>query len=54
MKLDNLYQKLVTLSIEMLKEAGFLNPAAKASLMLPLARVLRMPFKDIVEGNFGE
>jgi Fe-S-cluster containining protein len=53
-KLDNLYQKLVTLSIEMLKEAGFLNPAAKANLMLPLSRILRMPFEDIVKGNFGE
>ena len=52
-KLDNLYQKLVILSIEMLKEAGFLNPAAKADLMLPLARILRMSFEDIVKGNFG-
>jgi len=53
-KLDNIYQKLVILSIEMLKEAGFLNPAAKANLMLPLARILRMSFEDIVKGNFGE
>lgn len=53
-KLDNLYQKLVTLSVEMLEEAGFLNPAAKATLMLPLSRILRMSFEDIVKGNFGE
>lgn len=53
-KLDNIYEKLVILSIEMLKEAGFLNPAAKANLMLPLARILRMSFEDIVKGNFGE
>lgn len=53
-KLDNLYQKLVTLSVKMLEEAGFLNPAAKATLMLPLSRILRMSFEDIVKGNFGE
>ena len=53
-KLDNIYQEACQLSIEMLKEAGFLNPAAKANLMLPLARVLRMSFEDIVKGNFGE
>jgi len=53
-KLDNIYQKLVILSVEMFKDAGFLNPAAKANLMLPLARILRMSFEDIVKGNFGE
>lgn len=53
-KLDNIYQELVGLSIEMLKEAGFLNPAAKANLMLPLSKILRMSFDDIVKGNFGE
>jgi Fe-S-cluster containining protein len=52
-KLDNLYQKLVELSVEMLKGAGFLNPAAKANLMLPLSRILRMSFDDIFTGNFG-
>jgi Fe-S-cluster containining protein len=53
-KLDNLYQKLVELSVEMLKDAGFLNPAAKANLMLPISRILRMSFDDISKGNFGE
>jgi Fe-S-cluster containining protein len=53
-KLDNLYQRLVELSVEMLKDAGFLNPAAKASLMLPISRIVRMSFDDISKGNFGE
>jgi len=53
-KLDNLYQELVRLSTELLTEAGYLNPAAKANLMLPLARILRMPFEDIMKGIFGE
>jgi Fe-S-cluster containining protein len=51
-KLDNIYQELVKLSTELFTEAGYLNPAAKATLMLPLARVLRMPFEDIIKGNF--
>ena len=53
-KLDNLYQELVRLSTELLTAAGYLNPAAKANLMLPLARILRMPFEDIMKGIFGE
>ncbi|MBM4135506.1 MAG: hypothetical protein FJ241_01585 [Nitrospira sp.] len=53
-KLDRLYQELVRLSKDLLTEAGYLNPGAKASLMLPLARVLRMPFEEIMQGNFGE
>jgi Fe-S-cluster containining protein len=53
-KLDNIYHKLVKLSMDMMTEAGYLNPAAKADLMLPLERVLRMPFDDIMKGNFGE
>ncbi|MEW6054715.1 MAG: YkgJ family cysteine cluster protein [Nitrospirota bacterium] len=53
-KLYTLYQELVKLSMEMLQDAGFLNPAAKAGLMLPVSRVLRMSFDDIVNGNFGE
>jgi Fe-S-cluster containining protein len=53
-KLDNIYHELVRLSTELLAEAGYLNPAAKADLMLPLARVLRMPFEEIMKGNFGE
>jgi Fe-S-cluster containining protein len=51
-KLDNIYRELVKLSTELFTEAGYLNPAAKATLMLPLARVLRMPFEDIIKGNF--
>jgi len=53
-KLDNLYQELVRLSTELLTAAGYLNPAAKANLMLPLAGILRMPFEEIMKGNFGE
>jgi len=53
-KLDNIYQELVRLSNDLLAEAGYLNPAAKANLMLPLERVVRMPFEEIMKGNFGE
>ena len=53
-KLDNIYNEFVRLSKELFTEAGYLNPAAKATLMLPLARVLRMPFEDIMQGNFEE
>ncbi|MDP2755227.1 MAG: hypothetical protein Q8P40_12680 [Nitrospirota bacterium] len=53
-KLDKIYQELCQLSKELLTEAGYLNPAAKANLMLPLSRILRMPFEAIVKGDFGE
>jgi Fe-S-cluster containining protein len=53
-KLYKIYQELFNLSKELLTEAGYLNPAAKANLMLPLPRVLRMSFEAIVRGNFGE
>jgi len=53
-KLDNIYHELVRLSTDLLAEAGYLNPAAKANLMLPLERVVRMSFEDIMKGNFGE
>ena len=53
-KLDKLYQELTNLSQNLLTDAGYLNPVAKASLMLPLARILRMSFEDIMKGNFGE
>jgi Fe-S-cluster containining protein len=53
-KLDNIYQELVRLSKDLLAGAGYLNPAAKANLMLPLARVVRMPFEEIMKGSFGE
>lgn len=51
-KLDKIYQELIRLSKELFREQGYLNPAAKAGLMLPLSRVLRMSFDDIVKGNF--
>jgi Fe-S-cluster containining protein len=51
-KLDSIYHELVKLSKELFAEAGYLNPAAKATLMLPLARVVRMSFEDIIRGNF--
>jgi len=51
-KLDAIYQEFVKLSMELFAEEGFLNPAAKATLMLPLSRVVRMPFEDIIKGNF--
>lgn len=52
-KLDSLYHELVKLSTDLFAEEGYLNPAAKASLMVPLARILRMPFDDIIKGNFA-
>lgn len=51
-KLDAIYQELVRLSTELFTGEGYLNPAAKAALMLPLSRILRMSFDDIVKGNF--
>lgn len=51
-KLDAIYNELVAISKELFAEAGFLNPGAKATLMLPLSRVLRMSFEDIIQGNF--
>ena len=53
-KLDNIYHQLVKLSTDMMTEVGYLNPAAKANLMLPLARILRMPFEEIIKGNLEE
>ncbi len=52
-KLDVIYREFIKLSTELMTEAGFLNPAAKATLMLPLSRVVRMSFEDIISGNFG-
>jgi Fe-S-cluster containining protein len=54
-KLDKLYNELVKLSKEILIEGG--TPIAKlnkADLMLPLSRVLRIPFEAIIKGDFGE
>jgi Fe-S-cluster containining protein len=51
-KLDSIYKEFIRLSTELFKDEGYLNPAAKATLMVPLSRVIRMPFDDIVKGNF--
>jgi len=54
-KLDKLYNELVKLSKELMAEGG--TPIAKlnkANLMLPLSRVLRMSFEEIIKGKFGE
>ena len=51
-KLDNIYKEFIKFSTELFKDEGYLNPAAKAIIMLPLSRVVRMPFDDIVKGNF--
>ncbi len=51
-KLDTIYGELVKLSTQLYAGEGFLNPAAKATLMLPIARILRMSLEDIVKGNF--
>lgn len=54
-KLDKLYNELVKLSKELMAEGG--TPIAKlnkANFMLPLSKVLRMPFEEIIKGEFGE
>lgn len=53
-KLDRIYDKLCKLSQGLLIEGKTLHPERKANLMIPLARVLRMSFEDIVKGNFEE
>ena len=55
-KLDNIYERLVLLSQEMLSETakGKKTQPAKANLMLSLSKVLRMSVNDIIEGNLGE
>jgi Fe-S-cluster containining protein len=51
-KLDKIYNELCKLSEKLLTEGKTLNPDRKANLMLPLSRILRMSFEDIVKGNF--
>jgi Fe-S-cluster containining protein len=54
-KLYKIYGELCKFSEELLSEGG--TPIAKlnkAKLMLPLSRVVRMPFNEIIEGSFGE
>ncbi|MEW6584325.1 MAG: YkgJ family cysteine cluster protein [Nitrospirota bacterium] len=53
-KLDRIYTELCKLSEKMLTEGKALHPDRKANLMMPLSRILRMPFEDIVSGKFEE
>ncbi|OGW37959.1 MAG: hypothetical protein A2Y97_05470 [Nitrospirae bacterium RBG_13_39_12] len=50
-KLDGLYHELCQLSKEMFTGTASTHPE-KASLMLPLSRVLRMSFEEIMKGDF--
>jgi Fe-S-cluster containining protein len=52
-KLDKIYHELCQLSRQLFAEAGSANPK-KSTLMLPLSRVLRIPFEAILKGEFGE
>lgn len=54
-KLYKIYDELCKLSRELMAEGG--TPIAKlnkANLMLPLSRVIRMPYEEIIKGNFQE
>jgi len=51
-KLEKVYNELCKLSQELLTEGGALHPDRKAKLMMPLARILRMPYEAIIEGKF--
>jgi Fe-S-cluster containining protein len=53
-KLDKIYQELCNLSKELYTEVGYIQPEKKANLMLPLSRLLRMPFEAIMKGDFEE
>jgi Fe-S-cluster containining protein len=52
-KLYKIYDELCKLSEELFKNTGSARPE-KAALMLPLSRILRMPFEAIIKGDFGE
>ncbi len=52
-KLYKIYHELCKLSDELFKKTGSAHPE-KATLMLPLSRILRMPFEAIVKGDFEE
>jgi Fe-S-cluster containining protein len=52
-KLDKIYHELCQLSRKLLAGEGPVNPK-KSTLMLPLSRVLRMPFETISKGKFEE
>jgi len=51
-KLENIYNELCKLSETLLIEGGGLYPDRKAKLMMPLARILRKPFEELIKGNF--
>ena len=53
-KIDKIYNRLVQLSEELLKEGLVIKPETKANLMIPLSRVLRMSLDDIIKGNFED
>ena len=50
-KLDKIYSELYKLSKELLTRAGSLHPE-KADRMLSIIKVVRMPFEEIVKGEF--
>jgi len=52
-KLGKIYHELCQLSRELMTEAGSTN-LKKSTLMLPISRVLRMPFEAITKGDFEE
>lgn len=52
-KLDKLYNELVKLSREFMANGGApITKLHRANLMLPLPRIIRMPFEEIIKGNF--
>jgi len=50
-KLDKIYHELCQLSRDLFAEAGSAHPI-KSTLMLPISRVLQMPFEAISKGEF--
>ncbi len=52
-KLDNLYHELFMLSQELFAGTKAVHPD-RANLMVPISRILRMPFEKIMQGDFEE
>jgi Fe-S-cluster containining protein len=52
-KLYKIYGELCKFSEELFKKAGSNHPE-KATFMLPLSRVLRMPLEEVIRGDFEE
>jgi Fe-S-cluster containining protein len=52
-KLYKIYNELCKLSEELFKKVGSTHPE-KVTLMLPLSRVIRMPFETLIKGDFEE